>query len=147
VGHHTLPKQEQQQVCIVDADEFQYLGGIDVFENSAADGSGDAVAAKETVLLDGEGLASSSAGATGTRLELQLDTQQQPHEFVPAADESLLMTTPAADQPAAQLLGLSHVDEQLDTPSAEKLLDDLWLESTLSTLDRWTEDDLFPDLV
>jgi len=66
---------------------------------------------------------------------------------VPAADENLLMTTPAADQPAAQLLGLSHVDEQLDTPSAEKLLDDLWLESTLSTLDRWTEDDLFPDLV
>jgi len=159
VGHTSpLPdQQQQQQVCVVSADEFQYLGDIDVFD--CKEGAGDSAstqssariaATEETVLMDeleADGLA---AAGVDLNIEPTSTTMIDPTSL-------LLNPTPklqTSNRAASEQLSLSKpqfadavMSESLDTPSTEKLLDDLWLESTLNSVDDWNEDNLFPDLI
>jgi len=114
--------------------QFEYLGDIDVGE--------DVSAAEETLHL--ETTAASTAAAVGgadAGLKFQLDLQ--PYES--GLNENILLE-PEQLLPA-QLEDLETMQlEDMDTPTAVKLLDDLWIDQQLGDK-SWSDDaeSLFPD--
>jgi len=156
VGHDAPPQEDDEEVCVVGADELEYFADIDMFsadktsdgESTTTAGTGhtivndDSVAAEETQCLVGE---VSAAGHPAAGMSLQLDLQQQ-HDVIDENEAALFLNTPDPANffefgPANKTAG------SLDSTEAEKFLNDLWLESNLEAVDNWNEDNLFPDLI
>jgi len=146
-------------VCVVGADELEYLADIDVFnaegsapvsdEEPAASGARYTAAdvasptAEEKEPVDGAG---GVAGSPAPLLNLQLDLQ--PHEdpsLLDSEEADIFLNTPDPDK--LFQLDAEKTAPAMDSEEATKFLNELWLESNLEAVDSWNEDDLFPDLI